>query len=419
MRIGIVPSLAACFIALGLTLSPCGVATAADWQPSFSCARAARTVERMICTHAVLARADRELDDLYRRAVGPGASVDARKALRDEQRAWLKQRDQTCLGKMTIEQARQDLQPFVCLRDAYGDRIRSLRDAVSPPLLPTALVEVDTTAMDTPSGFRGGSFSADARVLAVRATHGSDEAARRVWLYPLDGKLPVAATPVLGNPDANSEAVVSGDIRLAWDGDTLYVRSKSGAGAMSVNAATVRGGSSRLATLSPEVEVLFRRARWYLPSEDDLARVQDDGMPRDGIFALGDYLVWLSDRSRGNIVLRLTARHDARSPVQDVAFGSWELMRLAFDRTHLIWPSRDGLMLLDLGHDVPHRIAGTITGDLPVAYDGASRMLAWASTRPCGSAATGSEADLDPMVPHPWLCLARLPASWPVALPLP
>ena len=176
------------------------------------------------------------------------------------------------------------------------------------------------------------------------------------------------------------------------------------------HAATVRNGPSRLATVPDRVGNLLDRSYWYRPSEENLGAVHDDGMMGDGVFALGQYLVWLSDQARGRVVLKMAQRGGVRMPVQDIAHGSWELARLKFDQAHLIYPGRDGLMLFNLGSRKSRRIAGTIPGDLPVAYGAQPRMLAWASTQPCSSGRAGSEAALDPGVAHPYLCIASLPA---------
>jgi len=405
--------LACLVLAVSMIPTPAQAAEAdGDFQPSFSCTGVTRTVERMICSHALLAQADRELDELYRRATGPGIPDDARQAVRDGQRGWLRQRDQACIAGMTLAQATHDPQPYDCLLRAYGDRIGVLRDRVSPPLQLSMLTAVDVAGMGHPTDFRNGVFSADGRTLAVQVIDGADEAARRVWLYQRDGRLLVPATPVLGRPNANSEAVVSSDVELVWDIDTLYVRSEDegedGAGARSFHAATVRDGTSRLLALPPGVDGLFDQQRWYQPSAQDLARLQDDGMLGDGVFALGGYLVWLSDQARGRLLLRMAPRAGVRPPVRELAHGSWELARLVVGRKRLVWPGRDGLMSYEPGRNDARRIAGTMAGDLPVAYDANTRMLAWSSTRPCGSTASGDVADLDPAVPHPWLCVATL-----------
>lgn len=408
-------------LALLLAALSSGPAAADDFvQPSFSCTAATRVVEKMICTHATLGRADMALDALYKNASGPLASDDARTALRDEQREWLKQRDHDCIGSMTIEQATQTLEPITCLQDAYDARIRALRDVVSPPLIPTSVIAVDTTSLDAPKtpakrrDFRDGEFSTEGQTLAFYVEYENNEAARQVWLYDISTDRLVAGTPTLGNPNPNSEAVVSSDVDLVWDVDTLYVRSEDegeeGAGATSVYAATVRNGPSQLATIPERVELLFELDHWYRPTEDDLERLHDDDMLSDGVYALGRYMVWLSDEARGRIVLKMAQRGGVRMPVQGIAHGSWELLRTRFDAAHLIYPSRDGLMLFNLDTRKSRRIAGTVNGDLPVAYSAQPRMLAWASTRPCASATAGADTGLDADVPHPYLCVAALPA---------
>ncbi len=408
-------------LALLLVSLSSGSAAAADFvQPSFSCTKVTRVVEQMICTHASLGRADMELDALYKNANGPLVSDDVREALRDEQRQWLKQRDRDCIGSMTIEQATQTLEPLTCLQDAYATRIRALRDVVSPPLIPTSVIAVNTAALDTPTtpakqrDFSDGEFSTDGRILALLVTYEKNEAARQVWLYDAIAERLVPGTPILGNPNFNSEAMVSSDVDMVWDGDTLYVRSEDegeeGAGATSRYAATVRDGPSRLAAIPENVERLFELKHWDWPTQDDLAQLHDDDMLGDGVYALGKYMVWLSDEARGRIVLKMAQRGGVRMPVQGIAHGSWELLRTRFDASHLIYPSGDGLMLFNLDTRKSRRIASTINGDLPVAYGAKPRMLAWASTQPCASATAGAETALDADVPHPYLCIAALPA---------
>lgn len=395
-------------------------AAEASAKPSFSCTRAAGVAEQMICAHAPLARADVELAALYKDAVSLAASDDVRTALRDEQREWLKRLDQRCMGSKTIEQANLGAESLTCLQDAYGKRIGALRDVVSPALIPDSVSAVDTARLDTRTtpanqrDFRDGAFSGDGRILALYVVYPDNEPARQVWLVDTHAKRLVAGTPPLGNPNPNSEAMVSSDVKLVWGAGTLYVRSEDegeeGAGATSVYAASLRNGSSRLTVIPEKVASLFERSYWYLPSDADFDDMHDDDMLSDGVFALGEYMVWLSNQAPDHVVLKMSRRGDGRMPVQDLARGSWELLRVKFDRTHLIYPGRDGLMVFDFDTRRTHRIAGTIRGDLPVAYSAQDRMLAWASTRPCGSTEVGAETGSDPGVPHSYLCVATLPA---------
>ncbi len=83
-------------------------------RPSFDCAGETGIIERTICADASLSARDRRLADLYqqlRRRVDPASG----RALRDAQRAWLRQRNQ-CRG------ARIN----ACLAAAYDWRIGQL-----------------------------------------------------------------------------------------------------------------------------------------------------------------------------------------------------------------------------------------------------------------------------------------------------
>ncbi len=76
------------------------------WSASFDCARAQRTVEKMICADVQLSRQDETLAAAYRAVLA--ASADA-PGERDEQRRWLKRRD-ACADA-------------ACLSEAYAIRV--------------------------------------------------------------------------------------------------------------------------------------------------------------------------------------------------------------------------------------------------------------------------------------------------------
>ena len=86
------------------------------FSPSFDCRKASTPVEHAICNDPQLAALDGELHDAYQGA-RQGLDEAERIVLRDEQRAWLRERD-ACAS---------DPWPVVCVRDRMQDRLPELR----------------------------------------------------------------------------------------------------------------------------------------------------------------------------------------------------------------------------------------------------------------------------------------------------
>ncbi|QEA12949.1 lysozyme inhibitor LprI family protein [Comamonas flocculans] len=108
----------------------------------------------------------------------------------------------------------------------------------------------------------------------------------------------------------------------------------------------------------------------------------DEGLVAGSALLLGPHLIWLSDQGRGRLVLRM--RRQGQPGTAELQRGGWELQHLLHDQSHLIYPSDDGLMWLDLATGRAHRIRQTAAGDLPLAWNPATRELAWTSPRLCG-----------------------------------
>jgi uncharacterized protein YecT (DUF1311 family) len=69
--------------------------TRATEQPSFSCTKAAKGIELMICRDTELARADRLLGDAYKERIAR-VKADDRNALINSQRSWINERNYKC-----------------------------------------------------------------------------------------------------------------------------------------------------------------------------------------------------------------------------------------------------------------------------------------------------------------------------------
>ena len=82
----------------------------ATWSPSFNCAKAGNSAERLICSNKELADADVRMASAYRQAL---ASTKDKAQLRKEQNAWRVNRRDVCADTP-------------CMLGAYQDRLAEL-----------------------------------------------------------------------------------------------------------------------------------------------------------------------------------------------------------------------------------------------------------------------------------------------------
>jgi uncharacterized protein len=87
-------------------------------KPSFDCAKATGKVQEIVCQNENLAEMDLEISRLYNLALH-GSNIDAKRAnaLKAEQRAWLRDRDE-CWKGVDLRQ---------CVMTSYARRIHQLR----------------------------------------------------------------------------------------------------------------------------------------------------------------------------------------------------------------------------------------------------------------------------------------------------
>mgnify|MGYP002625337296 CR=1 FL=1 len=105
------------FIGLGF-LFAIAVSPAQAASPSFDCAKAESSAEKLVCSDEQLAALDRETARLYGLAVkGPQVSGERKNHLKAYQRGWIKGRDEC--WKAPDKRA--------CVRDSYAIRIYELR----------------------------------------------------------------------------------------------------------------------------------------------------------------------------------------------------------------------------------------------------------------------------------------------------
>jgi uncharacterized protein YecT (DUF1311 family) len=95
-----------------------GMVSAKPFPTSFNCERANEEVEQAICANEKVAQLDRELNMVYLRRLR-SASADHQQKLRNEQRTWIRSRNQECgnIYKGWVE----------CLTDMYAKRIGQLK----------------------------------------------------------------------------------------------------------------------------------------------------------------------------------------------------------------------------------------------------------------------------------------------------
>lgn len=109
------------------------VATAQAASPSFDCTKAApRTASALVCQHDDLAAQDRELNELYDKALQLTPQVAD---LRHAQRHWLHHRD-ACIKSPRAK-------VVDCIRDAYQQRITTLQAQMYPAPVPDAPPAMD------------------------------------------------------------------------------------------------------------------------------------------------------------------------------------------------------------------------------------------------------------------------------------
>ncbi|WP_157817480.1 lysozyme inhibitor LprI family protein [Candidatus Thiodictyon syntrophicum] len=154
--------------------------------PSFDCAKATQTVERLICRDADLAKLDRRMADLYV-SLRKSVAKDRRQTLKSEQIAWLASRNDCGSSRDTRR----------CVADAITDRISELtptmKESSSGPKSrvrrsgPIAGAEALAAANPLPRG-RGDSSSPDYGAV-YRASIGSDSDVLIFLSAPLDGEV--------------------------------------------------------------------------------------------------------------------------------------------------------------------------------------------------------------------------------------
>lgn len=401
-------------------------AMAAGVSASFDCAKAGTTVEKLICSQAVLRWQDLALSRAYR-AARDAVTGSARNDLVLAQRDWVRERDRRCIADRTFTELADTAtelgkQAYECLNVVYLDRRRALQDLALPPLSTGNIREIDLQPLaaarpeisesGTPriAGIR---LSPDGALAAILLPSLELDGPDQVWLYRVaDGRL-AAATPMPDMQQPHPDGAPMAIKALAWQGDTLYVRlalwstgGESEEGPSAVYAAKVEG-SVQLGTVPAEIAAL-------LDSDGASAEVgqdemtESDGESPEAVRSNRDFLSWLDDPSHPTIELKVRKRA-AGFPFYLVAWGGWGLSAYLFNAKHslLVYPADTGIAVFNMATHGERRVAATSQGDQPYAVSDNLDVFVWSTRNACGDELM-TEQDED--APERF-CLAHLPQS--------
>jgi uncharacterized protein YecT (DUF1311 family) len=400
-------------------IAPAGAETV---PASFECAKAGNTVEKFICSQAVLRWQDLALSRAYR-AARDAATGSARDDLVVSQRDWVRERNRRCIADRTFKELSEPStelqeQAYECLKTVYLDRRHTLQDIAAPPLSPNGIREIDLKSIATarPELVENGAvrvaaihLSPDGALAAILLPSLELDGPDQVWLYRVaDGRL-AAATPAPDQRQLHRDGSPMAIKATAWQGDTLYARVAEWGGEgesapQTVYTATVED-SRRLDEVPAAASAL-------LDAGDDVAEtgreemMASDGESPQSVRGNRDFLAWIDDLGHGTIELK-TRKRTAGSPADLVAWGGWELAPYLFDenRSQLVYAGDTGITVFDMPTRGERRIAGTSQRDQPYAISAGSGVFVWSTGNACGDEFMTEQDEAAPER----LCLARLP----------
>jgi len=390
---------------------------------SFDCAKAGNTVEKFICSRAVLRWQDLALSRAYR-AARDAVAGSARDDLVAGQRDWVRDRDRRCIadrrfGELADTSAGLGRQAYECLETVYLGRRRALQDRAALPLSLSGVRAIDLKpiAVARPEIAEGAApriadirLSPDNALAAILLPSLELDGPDQIWLYRVaDGRL-VPATPTPDRQQPHPDGAPMAIKATAWQGDTLYARvavwsrdAEDEAGPSTVHAATI-DGSVRLDKVPADIAARLDGEDEPPGTEPDEMAASDGESPQS-IRGNRDFLAWIDDRGHGTIELK-TRKRAAGSPATLVAWGEWELADYLFDanRSRLVYPADTGMVVFDMVTHGERRIASTSRGDRPYAVSDNFGLIVWSTRNACGDEFLAKQ---DESAPERF-CLARL-----------
>ncbi len=350
--------------------------------PSFDCARAASPIEKAICANGGAAAYDRDLARLFNQVLAALPGEAQRAALRESQRAWVKQRDRTCQSPPPPQTI------ATCLGEVYARRQSELH-AWGLPRLPVEMMPDD--ALAAAYGARrdaqtivAAAFSPDGGLLAFTTGPGAGEA---VWLYDFQTRALFAATTI---PPKETTATIA---QFYWVGQTLYGEGQYGpvdGPAQPMRFAATKAGGRTVSTLPPA------------PVAPGEAKDTTDANANGGERQEEDARFTVASVNHGHGAFSLIASDKAPRGLEwTLQNGGAELGAFVFDapRKRVLYMGLSGLVVYDLAAHRPATFrspAGTVLG---VSPDGARAALAVQG--PCDSTA--------PTTGPAHICLVQLP----------
>lgn len=334
---------------------------------SFDCKKATRPVDQFICGSAALRWQDLALARSYRAALNV-ANPEFRQTLQNDQRRWIRERDQQCAGKRSLKALQKEAgnAAYHCLLGSYQKQREGLigaapnwwaRGVTETAIKDIALARPDWQAEDR--SLFGGSLSPDSLHLALLLPddYGADAlGANQVWLYHAGMTNGVAVTP---NPSGRVPGADNEVMRidtLAWGRDnTLYVRAwlwggKGEQHTRATYAAAPSDRTGRLISETPAIKVLLDKAEQEKQiSIDVLPEEEQDAVVPNAVWGNAKHLVWVADRAHGTMEL-LTQENKPGAQPYLISWGGWELTQAVFDAGNgwLLYPGDFGFKLIEL-----------------------------------------------------------------------
>lgn len=401
---------------LSLTLLPATAAFAAG--AGFDCARASRQIDRAICDWDTVSQLDGRMADAFAIALAAQKGEAAITSVRDDQKAWLVERDHRC-GLETVAPragSQEGLSPqefgqLICLQAVYPPRIAQLMDIAAAPLVPLDVktIPIEPLKVAYPEDWQQADyqagFSPDKALMAL----GIEDSAgyvMQVWLYqPASGRL-VMASPRTHDGAAEQPEDISELGAWFWGDDgRFYVRARRPQGEDGVFAADMNGyaetrelpadiAGKLAANDAARGPVIYNSE---LPDEERPPGFDDDSYDEQNG---GAFTAWVQNRGHGSF--DLLAARDGDGEPRLITSGGWELRDFQLDPggTRLFYNGEDGIVVTDPDTGVTRRLKGTrgMAAEVrPVAMSADGDILVyWAS----GSCMSDAAVEMDPNVLH-------------------
>jgi len=220
-------------------------AVVAQSGPSFDCAKASNAVEQSVCKDADLAKADRELAQLYAALLGR-LTGSARESLQKGQLAWVANRNRGCTGDDADAMS-------ICLKRRYDQRIADLKASGRGPY---PFVETQWIARKGKVGKTA--YAIDIGYPRFAGTTANFSEVNKAY----------ADAAAEGAKEATPTADASGDLDQQWSAEGGYALFRPGTNAITVQSSfwSYTGGAHGYGSTTCSL-VDLRSGRFVSPAE--------------------------------------------------------------------------------------------------------------------------------------------------------